>query len=254
VERIGIIGVGEIGRAIVAGLCDGAEAPPEIALSPRGARTVAELSQRYPSVRVCADNQDVVDRSDVVILAVRPLGHAEALAGLRIGEDRVVISVIAGVAIDELRQTLGITGPLVRAIPLPAARERRSVTVTYPSHPVADGLFDRLGAALPVQDEAAFGVLSTVTGTLTAHYWYLATLTDWATRQGIPAEDADRYVRGLFQGVGRALGDETRTLTQLAADHETPGGSNERFRATWFDTANSEALHKALDALHDHLT
>ncbi|WP_405741858.1 NAD(P)-binding domain-containing protein [Streptomyces sp. NBC_01525] len=252
-ERIGIIGVGEIGRAIVDGLCDGVEEPPEIYLSPRGARTSAELSQRYPNVQVCADNQDVVNHSDVVIIAVRPVGHAEALAGLRIGSDRTVVSVIAGVALSELRRTLGTGAPLVRAIPLPAARERRSVTVTHPSHPVVDALFDRLGGALPVADEAAFSVFSTLTGTLTVHYRYLATLTDWASRQGIPSEDADRYIRGLFQGVGRALGDGTRSLHQLASDHETPNGSNERIRSTWFDTANSEALVRALDALLAHL-
>ncbi|MDJ1133894.1 NAD(P)-binding domain-containing protein [Streptomyces iconiensis] len=252
-ERIGIIGVGEIGRAIVAGLCDGVEEPPEVYLSPRGAHAAAELSQRYPSVQVCADNQDVVNHSEVVILAVRPVGHSEALAGLRIGSDRIVVSVIAGVSIGELRQTLGTDAPLVRAIPLPAARERRSVTVTHPSHPAVEALFDRLGEALPVADEADFSVFSTLTGTLTAHYWYLATLTDWAARQGIPSEDADRYVRSLFQGVGRALGDGTRSLHQLAGDHETPNGSNERLRTTWFDTANSEALVKALDALLTHL-
>jgi pyrroline-5-carboxylate reductase len=248
-ERIGIIGVGEIGRAIVDGLCDGVAEPPEIFLSPRGARTAAELSQRYPNVRVCTDNQDVVRRSEVVIIAVRPQDRAEGLAGLRVGSDSVVVSVMAGVGIDELRQTLGTRAPLVRAIPLPAVRERRSITVTFPTHPVVDALFDRLGGALPVADEAAFGVFSALTATLTTHYWYLATLTAWASRQGVPAADADRYVRGLFQGVGRALGDETRSLRQIAGDHETPNGINERIRTTWFDAANSEALTRALDAL-----
>ncbi|MFJ6699962.1 hypothetical protein ACIQM4_28435 [Streptomyces sp. NPDC091272] len=50
-------------------------------------------------------------------------------------------------------------------------------------------------------------------------------------------------------GLRRALGDETRSLHQLAADHETPKGANERIRTTWFDTTNSEALQKALDGL-----
>ncbi|GAA3135280.1 NAD(P)-binding domain-containing protein [Streptomyces echinatus] len=249
VKRIGIIGVGEIGRAIVDGLCDGVEELPEIFLSPRGARTTAELSQRYPNVRVCADNQDVVDRSEVVIIAVRPQHRSEALAGLQVDSAHVVVNVMAGVGTGELRQTLGTDAPLVRAIPLPAVRKRRSVTVTYPSHPVVDALFDHLGGALPVADEAAFNVFSALTATLTTHYWYLATLTAWASRQGIPSEDADRYIRSLFQGVGRTLGDETRSLHQLAADHETPNGINERIRTTWFDAANSDALGKALDAL-----
>ncbi|MGK5640283.1 NAD(P)-binding domain-containing protein [Streptomyces sp. URMC 126] len=248
-QRIGIIGVGEIARAIVDGLCDGIEEPPEIYLSPRGARTAADLSQRYPNVRVCNDNQDVVNHCALVILAVRPQDRDEALAGLQVGGDQVVVSVMTGVAISELRRTLGAGAPVVRAIPLPAARERQSVTVTCPSHPAVDDLFGRLGGTLPVADEATLNAYQALTATLTTHYWYLATLTAWAARHGIPAEDADRYVRGLFQGVGRALSDETRSLQQLAADHETPKGANERIRTTWFDTTNSDALQKALDAL-----
>jgi pyrroline-5-carboxylate reductase len=218
-------------------------------LSPRGARTAAELSERFEGVQVCAYNQEVVDRAEVVIIAVRRQDQREALAGLRVDGDKLVVNVMAGVGSDDLRQTLATDAPLVRAIPLPAVRERRAVTVTCPSHPVVNSLFKHLGGVLPVADEAAFTVFSALTGTLTSHYWYLATLTSWAVGHGIAADEADGYVRGLFQGVGRALGDETRSLRQLAADHETPNGSNERIRTTWFDPANSEALTKALDDL-----
>ncbi|MFD0853429.1 pyrroline-5-carboxylate reductase, partial [Actinomadura adrarensis] len=138
---------------------------------------------------------------------------------------------------------------LVRAIPLPAVRERRAVTVTYPSHPTADALFERLGGALPVGSEEDFDVHSALTGTLTTHYSYLATLTSWAVGHGIAPDHADTYVRSLFQGVGRALSDETRSLHRLASDHETPGGNNERIRTTWFTPSNAEALGRALDDL-----
>ncbi|MBC9715008.1 NAD(P)-binding domain-containing protein [Streptomyces sp. TRM66268-LWL] len=248
-QRIGVIGVGEIGRALVEGLCEGGGEAPEVFLSPRGARTAAELAGRYASVRVCADNQAVVDSSQIVLIAVRRDQRHEALSGLRVGGDRIVVNVMAGVRNETLRATLDGDFPVVRAIPLPTVRERRSVTVTCPSHPVVDDLFEQLGGALPVPDEAAFDVFSALTGTLTAHYSYLATLTAWAGRQGVPPSEAERYVRSLFQGVGRSLGDEARALQQLAADHETPGGNNERIRTTWFDAANADALGKALDGL-----
>ncbi|MDW6060954.1 NAD(P)-binding domain-containing protein [Streptomyces sp. FXJ1.4098] len=217
VKHIGIIGVGEIGRAIVMGLCDGRRGPTGggdrrgggcqrgrraaggVPL-PRGARTAAELSERYEGVRVCADNQQVVDRSEIVLIAVRGQDRHEALADLRVADDKIVVNVMAGVGNDDLRRTLATDAPLVRAIPLPAIRERRSVTVTYPSHPVVDSLFEGLGGALPVADEAAFNVFSALTGTLTTHYAYLAALTSWAGHHGIAPDDADRYIRGLFQG------------------------------------------------------
>lgn len=198
---------------------------------------------------MCADNQDVVDRSELVIIAVRRQDHHEALTGLTVNDDKTVVNLMAGVATADLRRTLATGAPIVRAIPLPAVRERRSVTVTCPSHAVVDSLFEQLGGALPVSNESAFNVFSALTGTLTAHYAYLATLTAWAIGHGIAPDTADQYVRGLFQNLGRSLGDETRPLHQLAADHETPKGNNERIRTTWFDQANTAALQDALDGL-----
>ncbi len=258
-KRLGIIGVGGIAQAVVHGLCgapapEGDEAPPEIFLSPRGARTAAELAGRYPTVQVCSDNQDVVDRSELVMIAVRPEQRVEALGGVRVGDDRVVVNVMAGVATDDVRQVLATGAQIVRAMPLQAVRERRSVTVTWPSHPDVDALFDRLGGALPVAEEADFNVFSAVTGTMSTHFAYLATLIAWAGRQGIPARDADRFVRSLFQGVGRALADESRPLEGILDDHETPGGVNERIRLRWFESGGSEALGSELDALLGDLT
>lgn len=248
IESIGVIGVGEIAHAIVDGLCDGTDAAPQVFLSPRGARIGAELSRRYLNVRVCADNQGVLDAAAVVIIAVRPQDRAEVLAPLDVSPQTTVISVMAGVGMDEVRDLLGHAGPVVRAIPLPAVRQRSSITVTYPAHPVATTLFHRLGGVLVAPEEDVFDVFSALTATLTSHYWYLATLTGWAARQGVEGKDADRYVRGLFQNVAHALADESRTLPQIAASHETPGGTNERIRTIWFD-ANSAALQDALDAL-----
>ncbi|MFG2907515.1 NAD(P)-binding domain-containing protein [Kitasatospora sp. NPDC048286] len=252
-KRIGIIGVGEIARAIVMGLQDGDEPGPEVLLSPRGARTAAELAERYQDVRVCADNQEVVDRSDLVILALRRQDWRAALTGLTVPDDRVVVNVMPGVGTAELRQVLATDAEVTHAIPLPTVRERRCITVVCPSHPDADALFDRLGGALPVADEAALNVFSALTSTQTTYYAFLTTLVSWAAGQGIPAEDADRFVRSLYQDAGRTLGDETRSLQQLGSEHETPGGSNERVRTTWFDQANTEALRTTLDGLVAHL-
>ncbi|MGI5347669.1 NAD(P)-binding domain-containing protein [Streptomyces sp. CA-250714] len=157
---------------------------------------------------MCADNQEVVDRSEMVIIAVRREDRHDALAGVRVDDDKIVVNVMAGVGNDDLRQTLTTGAPL------------------GPGHPPA-------------------GHPRTP---------YLVTLTSWAAGHGVASEDADRYVRSLFQGVGRALSDETRSLHQLAADHETPNGNNERIRTTWFTPTNSEALTRALDALLTDLT
>jgi pyrroline-5-carboxylate reductase len=248
-EAIGIIGVGEIARAIVEGLCADGDAAPAVVLSPRGAAVSADLAGRYPSVRVGASNQEVADSASTVILSVRPDALHDALDGVRFAPGTVVISALAGVDHDELHAVLGPDVTVVRAIPLPAVRRRDSVTVIYPSHPEVAALFDRLGGALEVNDSAAFAALSAITGTLATHVHYLATIADWAGRHGVETAESDRYVRGMFMGLRDALADHSRSLPELAADHETPGGLNEQIRRTWFDESNVAALNDALDAL-----
>ncbi|MFG3338289.1 NAD(P)-binding domain-containing protein [Glycomyces sp. NPDC048151] len=252
-ERIGFIGVGEISGAMVEGLSGGVATPPQISLSPRGAATGAALAAKYPNVRVRASNQEVVDHADLVVIAVRHADRHEALAGIEIAPEKTIVNVIPGVAAAELRDLLGTEADIVAAIPLPTVRERASVTVVYPEHPVAEAFFDRLGGAQPVADQTAYNVASALSSTVSTYLAYLGALADWAARNGVPQEAADRYVRSLFQGVNNSLGDESKPLQAIASEHETPGGSNERVRTTWLDAANVARLDAALDGLLAHL-
>ncbi|WP_025273441.1 NAD(P)-binding domain-containing protein [Haloglycomyces albus] len=246
---IGIIGVGEIGKAIVTGLCEDRTHPPQIFLSPRGRKTTDVLAHQYETVTQCPTNQAVVDNSDTVILAVRPHDRADAFDGLTINGPTVLVNVMAGVGNADVRRELATDTTVVRAIPLPAVRERRAITVISPNEPNVNALFASLGGALAVASERELNVFSALTATLSSHYRFLTTIAAWATSQGISPNDADRYIRGLFQGIGRALGDESRSLTELAADHETPQGINERLRTEWFDSDNVDSLTAVLDQL-----
>jgi pyrroline-5-carboxylate reductase len=250
---IGIVGVGEIARALVEGLSGATATAPRVLLSPRGATVAAGLATRFPNASVCASNQEVADKASVLVLSVRPENQTEALHGLRTSSETLVISVMAGVSHDELRGLMDTKAPIVRAIPLPAVRDRTSVTATYPTHPASTALFDRLGGTLPVDDEASFAALSAVTGTISAYLHYLSVITGWAARHGIPAGQAERYVRSVFMNLGPVLSDHERSLAQLVSDHETPGGINEQFRRTWLGDSNTKALDGGLDTLFERL-
>jgi pyrroline-5-carboxylate reductase len=96
----GILGVGELGAAIVTGLCQDAVAAPGILLSPRSAARAADLGARYPSVVVAPDNQALADRCAVVVLSVRPADAAEVLGKLtfRAGQFEAMSAATATVA------------------------------------------------------------------------------------------------------------------------------------------------------------
>jgi pyrroline-5-carboxylate reductase len=116
--KLGIIGIGNIAAALVEGFCTstgpervGADAGAggvaaggaaasgtgglELFLSPRNEARSTALAARYPRVMRLESNQAVLDRSEIVIIGVRPPVAAEVLGALRFRPDHIVVSLVA---------------------------------------------------------------------------------------------------------------------------------------------------------------
>ena len=250
---LGIIGTGHIAGAIVDGLCGQSITPPDVFVSPRNQAVAAALADRHRTVQVSPDNQAVVDNARMVILAVRSPMLGDVLADLRIPDDRIVISAVAGASHESLRRHLGEQVAIVRAIPLPAVKFQNGITAIYPAHTEVKHLFDSIGDTLVINHADDFTAIQTATATISSHLHYLATIATWIARRGICDTDAEAYVRSMFLGVANGLEDRTRSLPQLAVAHETPEGINDQFRRTWFTEQNSAALTNALEDTYAHL-
>lgn len=160
----GFVGAGEITAAIVEGLSrDGAEAPA-VFLSPRGRAVARGLAGRFPNVQVCGSNQEVLDNTSTVVLAVRqPQAHA-VLTELSFEPRHVLVNAVAGVRMDQLRAWASPARDVVTTIPLPQAAHGQSLTVMYPDDDVARELFTRVGDVLVPRDEQTFDALSAGSG------------------------------------------------------------------------------------------
>ncbi|NIH81317.1 NAD(P)-binding domain-containing protein [Amycolatopsis viridis] len=249
----GFLGTGEITAAIVTGLCSGLADPPRIVLSPRGRAASRALAARFPTVDVAAGNQEVLDRAPTVVLAVRPPVTREVLSGLSFRPDHVLVSAVAGVQLDRLREWAAPAGGLVRAIPLPQAASARSRTVVFPDHPAARALFDRVGGVLVPGEEKAFDAFSAVTATFAAHLDYLATIAGWLAAQGVDRRTATGYTTHIFGRLGESLSQHSDSLDTLIRSHATPGGNNEQFRADLRRDGVPAAVRRALDHILDRL-
>lgn len=252
-RSIGIIGVGEIASAIVEGACSTAE-HPNFLLSPRNAERSAGLARDFDGVEVCESNQDVIDRSELIILAVLPQQTESVLSELDIPADRTVISAIAGVSTEALSPLLPQTPTVVRVIPLPPVRERRGVTPVFPARAEVEEFFDTLGGTVVAETEGLFSTLSATTATMSSYYAYLQGIADWLVGQGWDRSDAERIVRGQFAGLGNTLATTDTSFSDLVTGHETPGGLNEMLHREWMNEDNRAALSASLDRVFARVT
>jgi pyrroline-5-carboxylate reductase len=248
---IGVIGVGSIASAIVSGLCRG-DGPQDILLSPRNSNKVAALAASYPGVRVAESNEAVTRESSVVLLCLRP-SDAGLLRGLSFRKDASVVSVMAGISITELGELVGPVKDVARAIPLTSVAARRGVTPVYPFIEPARSLFAQLGTVVDVADESSFNLFSASTATIAAHFAYLGHISDWLTARGIASLGARQYVAAMFGEIASSLQGADPDFLQLAKEHATPGGINERFAQIMAEQGVWDAVDGGLDQIRQRL-
>ncbi|WP_086839908.1 NAD(P)-binding domain-containing protein [Amycolatopsis kentuckyensis] len=251
-QSYGFVGTGELTAAIVEGLSGGT--PPQVFLSPRNHGIAHDLAGRFPNVRICGSNQEVLDRTAVVVIAVRPQIAQDVLADLAFRPDHVVVSAVAGVALAELRARVSPAERVVRAIPLPTASRRASCTAVYPEDAVARALFESVGEVVVPESESALATFSAATATFAAHLDQLATIAAWMTGHGVSPEAANAYVAHVFGELGHTLRRHGGTLGELAAKHMTPGGINEQFRTALREAGVPAHIEKSLDDVRARLT
>lgn len=251
--KLGFLGVGHIASAMVQGLY--ATAPPEeqIYLSPRGRETAARLSATYPRVQVAQDNQGVVDAADIVFLCVRPEVAEEVLRALSFAPRHLLISLVAFLPLDRVR-TLAGPATVVRAVPIPSVQRCESPTAIYPEEPRARALFDRLGTALPVDDESAFNSVAAATSLIVPTYAVMEEVTRWLIQQGVAEVTARRFVVGQFRSMtAMAAEAEGGGLEQLGTRAATPGGLNEQALSLLRRSGALQAFSATLDAVLERI-
>src|SRR5438067_13309217 len=109
-EKLGFIGVGNMGEALVKGLiASKAAAPAQIRVSARRRERVDELEKLY-RVRG-GSNSEVARESDVVVLALKPqiLDHVLRDIAGEVSRDKLLVRVAAGDPLAAIERLLRLT-------------------------------------------------------------------------------------------------------------------------------------------------
>ncbi|WP_223473682.1 pyrroline-5-carboxylate reductase family protein [Pseudomonas sp. BF-B-27] len=206
-ETLGIIGgTGWLGGSI-------AKAVITKALLPAGNLVISNRSGNHPlaqhGVFLVTDNQQLVDRSDLVIIAVRP----EHFASLNINATgKTIISLMAGITAQAIAAQTQASA-VVRAMPNAAVEIGQSFTPWYcfeeidtTSKSLVQRLFECVGTAAEVQEESSIDYLSALSGTGPAFPALLMTaLANQAIVAGIPIEIAQLAAKNVVVNCSQLL-------------------------------------------------
>ncbi|MBF0202366.1 MAG: NAD(P)-binding domain-containing protein, partial [Desulfamplus sp.] len=160
-KKIGFVGSGNMGEALISGLVMSKAARPEnIICSDVYQDTLDEIKEKY-GVATTLHNMEVVERSEIIIYAVKPQILGKVLKETAPGLDRskLIISIAAGVPLAAIASGLEKELRLIRVMPNICAFVKESATAIAAGEYVKEGdielakaVFDSVGISVFISE------------------------------------------------------------------------------------------------------
>jgi len=120
-RRLGLIGAGNMGSAILRGMLDANYIKPsQVVVCDSSRRRMEELSEEIPTATYCDSAVDLVEQCDMVILAVKPHFIQGVIDEVReVLDGKAIISIAAGWTVSMLAEALeGTSATYLRVMPI----------------------------------------------------------------------------------------------------------------------------------------
>jgi pyrroline-5-carboxylate reductase len=227
-----LVGAGKMGGAMLEGWLALGLAPERITVVDPG---VSPAMSALCLERGIAVNPLAAAPAEVLVLAIKPQSLAEAAAGLDrlVERETLLVSVLAGKTVANLRQALPRAGAVIRAMPnLPASIGRgatgayASPEVTADQRAAADRLLSGIGLVEWVGTEDLVDAVTALSGSGPAYVFHLVEcMAEAGQAVGLPPEAAQRLARATVAGAGELLGRSDLPAATLRENVTSPGGT-----------------------------
>ncbi len=261
--KIGVIGAGNMGAALVRGLVEKSVYPQNISIFDVDKKKLQAL-RKDASVRLAKSNRQCVSLSDVVILAVKPniLQQVVEEIASSVDDDCLVISIAAGIPISKIESYFSASGSkksvsLIRVMPnMPALVGYGMSAFSLGKHAttkhrkVAEGILTAFGEIVMVP-EKMLDLVTAVSGSGPAYFFLLAEkLIEAAYEMGMKVDIAKKLVYQTAIGSGRVMqqsGEDPEVLMERVA---SKGGTTEAALKVFLKKGFGKIIQDAVKAAY----
>jgi pyrroline-5-carboxylate reductase len=222
--KVGFIGVGNMAQAMIRGMSESKVIAPKLIFGTTRSDGKIQKSAETLGFNICPTNEELIEKSDVVILSMKPQDMAAAIDPLTsvFNPGQIVMSLAAGVTLRTLEKKLPQCR-IVRVMPNTPTLIHKGVLGYVTSKldagidTLVEDMFSPLGSVLKVADEEQFEALmiscSCGPGFIFEMmlYWQ-----DWIEERGFEPEVARKMVAETFLGASAlANQNKDRPLEEL---------------------------------------
>ncbi|MBF0481562.1 MAG: pyrroline-5-carboxylate reductase [Desulfovibrionaceae bacterium] len=230
--KIGFVGAGNMGGAIVKGLA-GRPEYELIAFDPDAAKLGA-LANQY-KIAAAAGVFELARDCDYVVVCVKPAQVEDVIKNMAgaLTPGKCLISIAAGVRLKRIKKWAGKDCPAVRVMPNTPALVGEGLfalcfedqTVTAEQKVFVSTMFGCLGETFDLP-EKHFDAFTAVAGSGPAYvYYFMEALTEAGVLLGFDRDTATRVVKGLVSGSAALAHASPKHLSELREMVTSPAGT-----------------------------
>lgn len=257
-DKIVFVGAGSMAEAMISGLLANQLLDSEqiwVTNHSNDAR-LKTLEKKY-AIHTSRNYDELFQNSTIVILAMKPKDVRSSLLSIRdyLSEEKLILSVVAGISSAFIENTLQMKIPVVRAMPNTSAAVGKSATGiaggTFSNDRhihIATALFQSIGTVTVVEENDLHAVTG-VSGSGPAYLYYFAEcMEESAIKQGLPKDIARQLIIQTFLGAAEMLNTTNETPEKLRKQVMSPGGTTEAGIRALDEYAFKRAVHACIDA------
>ena len=238
--KIGVIGCGTIASAVVHGI---AKDGHQITVSERGAVHAKELADTWANVQI-ADNQSVLDASDVVFLGLMSEIAPDVLGNLRFHSKQRVITFMAGATLEQADAMVRPARAVAIMMPFPNIAQGGSPVMMQGNSELVSAIFGHKNKVFILNDADEMAAYLCAQAVLSPVTRMISDAANWMGERVADKAQGEAFLRALVSS----------NLSETGCDNliealNTPGGYNQRLRLHMEAAGIGDSLRDGLNDL-----
>jgi pyrroline-5-carboxylate reductase len=233
-EKIGVVGAGKIGAAIMRGIVRAGLAGKDQVMASDVSEPLRDGVAKELDIQATADNGVLCDFADIIMLAVKPqiVDPVAKEIAMKLGSKKLLVSVAAGVPIARIEANLEKGARVVRVMPnITCVVGAGAAGFAGGSHATADDLekvgaiLNSFGVGIPVEEKYLDAVTG-LSGSGPAYVLlFMEALADGGVQVGLAREVALRLAIQTVYGAAKMALEGNKHLGELKDEVTSPGGT-----------------------------
>jgi len=233
-NKIGFIGAGNMGKAIINGLLNSNFLTKDRVLASEVSEQTAKKVSSELGITVLTDNKELVKTSDIIILCIKPYFIQSVLEEIKncLTENKLLISIAAGISTEFIEKNIGGKIPVIRVMPNTPALVGEGMAAICKGRFASDKqaefaleLFSKVGRSIEVQ-EKFINAVTGISGSGPAYmYTIIEALADGGVKLGLPKSTAIELAAQTAIGAAKMVLETGKHPSVLKDEVTTPGGT-----------------------------